>query len=343
MVLKFEKSAVVARAVAPSGELLEQLVEIRINPVSGRTCRIAFARSGEREAATETLPPPPPSAHLRAACPFCRPQVFAQTPRFASDFVAAGRLIREPSILFPNLFPYGTYSAVSLIDDQHFVEIGTASAAAYGNCLLNCRDFLRRVRQHDVRCRYLAITQNHLPSAGGSLVHPHLQVHADGVAPNHLRVLGQRTRHHFKRTGRRLFCDYLAAEQKEGARIIGRCGDWHWLAAFAPEGFYEIWGILPGVTGLNQISKSHWMDLARGIVNAQRFYRHLNRNGYNLGVAVVDHSASALEVRVVVVARSNYASWVRSDMTGYELMLGDMATFTAPEETARMARRFWQS
>ena len=61
MTLKFEKSAVVARALSPSGELLEQPVEIRIHPVSGRTCRIAFARSGEREAATESLPPPPPS------------------------------------------------------------------------------------------------------------------------------------------------------------------------------------------------------------------------------------------------------------------------------------------
>jgi hypothetical protein len=49
-----------------------------------------------------------------------------------------------------------------------------------------------------------------------------------------------------------------------------------------------------------------------------------------------------LELRAVMTVRSNYAQWVRSDHTGFEVMLGDMATFTSPEETARMARHFWQ-
>jgi hypothetical protein len=48
-----------------------------------------------------------------------------------------------------------------------------------------------------------------------------------------------------------------------------------------------------------------------------------------------------LELRVVMIVRSNYAAWVRSDHTGFEVMLGDMATFTAPEETAQIARPFW--
>jgi hypothetical protein len=33
---------------------------------------------------------------------------------------------------------------------------------------------------------------------------------------------------------------------------------------------------------------------------------------------------------------------VRSDHTGFEVMLGDMTTFTAPEETARAAKPFWE-
>jgi UDPglucose--hexose-1-phosphate uridylyltransferase len=48
-------------------------------------------------------------------------------------------------------------------------------------------------------------------------------------------------------------------------------------------------------------------------------------------------------LRVVLTVRANYAPWVRSDMTGYEIMLGDMATFNAPEETAEKARPFWQT
>ena len=33
--------------------------------------------------------------------------------------------------------------------------------------------------------------------------------------------------------------------------------------------------------------------------------------------------------------------WVRSDYTGYEVMLGDMATFVAPEQTAEWSRSFF--
>jgi hypothetical protein len=77
------------------------------------------------------------------------------------------------------------------------------------------------------------------------------------------------------------------------------------------------------------------------VINAQKFYRSLNRNGYNLGLLFVEDGSETLELRVVMVVRSNYAAWARSDRTGFEVMLGDMATFTAPEETARLARPFW--
>jgi hypothetical protein len=34
---------------------------------------------------------------------------------------------------------------------------------------------------------------------------------------------------------------------------------------------------------------------------------------------------------------------VRNDHTGFEVMLGDMTTFTPPEETAAAARRYFVS
>jgi galactose-1-phosphate uridylyltransferase len=123
--------------------------------------------------------------------------------------------------------------------------------------------------------------------------------------------------------------------------MIGSSGPWQWLAAFAPEGFFEIWGILPAVTSLRQTTDHHWRALARGVLNVQKFYRSLGRNGYNLGLLLLEDGSDDIELRVVMTVRSNYAPWVRSDFTGYEVMLGDMATFTAPEQVARMARPFW--
>ena len=238
---------------------------------------------------------------------------------------------------------YGSYSAVSLFDNDHFVEIGKATVSSYTDSFLNSAGHLKKVIQHDPQAVYMAITQNHLPSAGGSLVHPHLQINADCIAGNHHRILMQRAQEYELSCGRYLFSDYLEHEKSEGTRYIGQTGSWEWVAAFAPEGFFEIWGLLPETTSTRNVKAGDWADLARGVINIQHFYRSLHRNGYNLGLLAVESPDSCLELRAVIIVRANYAPWVRSDFTGYEVMLGDMTTFVAPEKTARWARPFFQA
>ena len=339
--LAFESRSVSAQFVDPSGKIAKRRIEIRTHPITGRTCRISFSRIEEKEPGTESLPLPPPDADQSDACPFCRPGVNSQTPRLHPDLSSTGRLTRGDSILFPNLFPYGSYSAVSLFDNAHFVEIGKATVASYANSFINCSQYLARIRQQDPQAVYMAITQNHLPSAGGSLIHPHLQVNADRLPANYQRVLLNRANDFFRHNGNYLFASYLDLEIADGSRRIGTTGAWEWLAAFAPEGFYEVWGILPHKTSFQQVSESDWQDLARGVLNVQRFYRRLCRNGYNLGILAVEMPSSRLELRIVIMVRSNYAPWVRSDHTGFEMMLGDMTTFNAPEQTAEEARAFF--
>ncbi len=337
----FTMETVQARLLEPSGEPAGHTIQIRGNPISGRTSRITFSRVNETEAGVDGLPSPPPDARQTADCPFCRPQVLARTPRLIPQIHPAGRMTRGESLLFPNLFPYGAYSAVSLFGNTHFVEIGTATARSYTDCLVNCADYLKRVNQHDPSARYMAITQNHLPSAGGSMVHPHLQVHADRIGSNHHRFLYGRALAHWQAAQRGLFSDYAAHEISARDRFIGSTGPWEWMAAYAPEGFFEIWAIYPGKTSLLALDESEWRHLAAGMIRVQKFYRSLHRNGYNFGLLAVETPPSALELRAVIVVRSNYAPWTRSDHTGFEVMLGDMATFSAPEETARLARAGW--
>jgi len=277
--LTFERHTVSARFIDPSGQAVQRRIEIRTNPITGRTCRIAFSRIDEKEAGTDTLPAPPPDANNTSGCPFCRPQVTTKTPQLHPDLISQGRLPRGESLLFPNLFPYGSYSAVSLFDNDHFVEIGSASLSAYTNSFLNCRSYLQQVLTHDPQTVYMAITQNHLPSAGGSLLHPHLQINADRVPANHHRTLLKRANQFYSQSGSYLFSSYLAREKTAGLRYIGATGAWEWMAAFAPEGFFEIWGILPRVTTLQQMAESGWKDLARGVLNTQRFYRSICRIG----------------------------------------------------------------
>ena len=339
--LTFKSQSVSAKFIEPDGRLVKRLIEIRTNPITGRTSRIAFSRINEKEAATDSLPQPPPDAYDNSQCPFCQPALASKTPKLQPALADSERLSQGESLLFPNLFPYGSYSAVSLFDNEHFVEIGTATRRSYADSFLNCCHYLAKVISHDPQAVYMAITQNHLPSAGGSLVHPHLQINADRIPSNYQRFLLQRTNEFYRQKDDYLFSRYLSHEKAEGSRYIGATGSWHWISAFAPEGFFEIWGILPGSTSLQQAEVADWQDLAQGIMNIQRFYRSLHRNGYNLGLVAIETPASRLELRIIIVVRSNYAPWVRSDYTGFEVMLGDMATFVAPEQTAEWARPFF--
>ena len=341
--LRFESTTVQARLRTPQDREVDLPIEIRTNPVTGRTCRIALSRSREREPGTESLPQPPPDAFETQRCPFCPPQLQTLTPKLRSDLFARDRLTLESSTLFPNLYPYGAFSAVSLFDETHFVEIGQASLQSYTASLKNCLVYLTQVHNADPGIRHMAITQNHLPSAGGSLVHPHLQVNADEIPSNHQRTLIQRAGSWHEGRGSLLFSEFLDLEKSHGSRFIGKTGSWEWLAAFAPEGFFEIWGLLPGETSLFEPEPGVWEDLARGILNVQRFYRSLNRNGYNLGLLSFEDPSSCLELRTVIMARSNYAPWVRNDHTGFEVMLGDMTTFSLPEDTAVAARPYFTS
>ncbi len=339
--LTFTQEMFHSRIVLPNGEPADRPIEIRVHPITGRTCRITYSRGEEHEPGAEFLPAPPPFADDLDQCPFCAPRKSTATPQFPVDVYSEKRMTRGTSTLFPNLFPYGRYSAVSLFDNEHFVEIGSAARQSYVDSFLNCRDYLLHVLAHDPAAVFMAITQNHLPSAGGSLLHPHLQVQADRVPANFQRFLRLHAAEYHQKYRTRLYADYLQYEQQDGRRMIDASGPWQWLAAFAPEGFFEIWGILPGICSLRQMTEEHWQTLAGGVLNTQKFYRSLGRNGYNFGMLFLEDGSDDLEIRVVLTVRSNYAPWVRSDFTGFEVMLGDMATFSAPETTAERARCFW--
>ena len=213
--LRFESHSIAASIRDADGRTIKRLIEVRTHPVTGRRSRITFSRGLEREPGTRTLPPPRMPMTV-PPCPFCPERIETHTPQLAAQIHPQGRMRCGESILFPNLYPYGAYSAVSIFDRHHFVEIGTAAQAAYADSLINCTAYLKKVADRDPEAVFMAITQNHLPAAGGSLVHPHLQVHADSEPSNHHHFLRHKTNDYFQRNGSLLFSDYLEAERSDG-------------------------------------------------------------------------------------------------------------------------------
>ncbi|MFW2364958.1 MAG: galactose-1-phosphate uridylyltransferase [Desulforhopalus sp.] len=322
---------------------MHRVQQVRTDPVTLKQCRITPSRELENERGTEKLYQPPEMDLNESRCPFCPGNLDRMTPCLKKDVCKEQRLKNNESILFPNLFPYTEWSAVSLFDSTHHVEIGTASQGSYGDCFINCSDYLTRVQRIDPDAIFMSITQNHLPGAGGSLVHPHLQVHATRQISNNHRTLKQRSQEYNTSSNGCILSDLLLAERKNGDRYIGQTGTWEWIAAFAPSGFHEIWGIAASESSLLIPEKEEvWQDHAEGVLNTQRFYKSLNRNAYNLSLLSIEDERNIPCLRVALTARSSYAPWVRNDFTGYEIASGEMATFTFPETVASMAQPFWR-
>ena len=341
--IEFLKQEFSANFSNGAGKPLTRIQQVRTDPVTQKQCRITPSRALENERGTEKLYQPPEMDLNESNCPFCKENLDSMTPCLNEQISKSRRLKNKKSILFPNLFPYTEWSAVSLFDNTHHVEIGTASTESYRDSFINCSDYLTRVQRADPGAMFMSITQNHLPGAGGSLVHPHLQVHAaKQISPNHA-LLKKRAREHAIKYGTCILSDLLLAEKERGERYIGTTGAWEWTAAYAPSGFYEIWGIATSEHSLLIPEKERiWQDLAQGVLNTQKFYKSLNRNAYNLNLLAVEDKTDIPCLKISLTARSSYAPWVRSDFTGFELASGEMATFTLPESVATMAAEFWE-
>jgi hypothetical protein len=59
---------------------------------------------------------------LRARCPFCPHSREQVTPKFLPDLIPEGRLGRGEALVIPNIAPYDSISAVTVVTRQHFVQ-----------------------------------------------------------------------------------------------------------------------------------------------------------------------------------------------------------------------------
>ena len=264
--LEFKQESFHSRIVLPTASLpVDRPIEIRTDPITGRTCRITFSRGEEREPGAETLPAPPPFASDR------RSALFASADRDPHPAVS-GRLCPEGRMLrgtrpLSNLFPYGRYSAVSL-STTATSWTSARLPSPYTDSFLNCRDYLRRVLAHDPAAVFMAITQNHLPSAGGSLLHPHLQVQADRTPANYQRFL--RPAPAVSTAIRHRACSAITWPWKaDGRRCIGATGPWQWLAAFAPRASLKSGGSCRGSPPAPNYGRSLAGPGARGAQRSQ--------------------------------------------------------------------------
>ncbi|MDD1687781.1 galactose-1-phosphate uridylyltransferase [Methanoregula sp.] len=295
------------------------LVQYREERFTGFRCRISPDRSKRH-----VLQPMTPPQEI-GDCPFCPDRVFSVTPSFPDG----RRIIHGESITFPNMFPFGQGHVVTVITREH--RVNTFSRQQIADALAGQVEALQ---QYD---GYPSINMNFLPSAGASLIHPHMQ----GLSETRPSLVMERylqAGQQFQQcSGGSNYWEAVREEEKVSGRYL--FGDEIlWSAHAVPCGEREVRGILP-VGSLNETGP--YIDLlAHGILEVLAFYRNLGTYAFNMSIFFdKPDENSGFHAFCSLISRINPNSSSMSDSAFMERLHLEPVIMTLPEEMGLLYKR----
>jgi UDPglucose--hexose-1-phosphate uridylyltransferase len=315
----------------------ERPTEIRVDPLSGRSSRIIYF--------PVTLPAPPDQSQLaevtKQFCPFCRPAVFERTPRFPEDIVPEGRLTRGTTVVFPNAFPYDAHSAVAVITEGHYVKMEDFDVSELEDGILAGREYLGRINARFPECAYLSINMNYMPTAGGSILHPHIQLVAGDIPTNYQREHVRFCTEYKKAHGSPYFTDLIEEERERRERFIFEDNGIAWLCSFAPMGITEFMAVFRDGAPITETNESVVADFARGLAVVLRYLASINFASFNLSLYSAPTDGRAFPTHARIVPRTLLPPVGASDVNYFEMLHHEVLTILRPEESARGALPFF--
>lgn len=91
---------------------------------------------------------------------------------------------------------------------------------------------------------YVMAIYNHGQAAGASIEHPHAQLFASSIVPNHILKEKHGSERYYEINGRCVFCEMIDHERREQVRFLGENDDYVMFTFFAARFPFEIW-VLP--------------------------------------------------------------------------------------------------
>jgi UDPglucose--hexose-1-phosphate uridylyltransferase len=238
--------------------------ELRRDPITGRYVIVAPERLLSRAAFDR---PVPVAAIGGDMCPFCEGQegvagreLLAWRP---PDSPPDGRgwqvrvvVNREPALRVENrlgepadpLFQtFGGIGAHEVIIESpdHGATFATMSAEQVQRVLWAWRERMRDLRR-DTRLKSFLIVKNVGERAGATLDHPHSQLLAMPLVPQHLEDEINGARAYHAASSRCVFCEVVEQELRSGERVIASDADTVAFAPFASRVPFESWVMLRG-------------------------------------------------------------------------------------------------
>jgi galactose-1-phosphate uridylyltransferase len=287
------------------------LLQVREELLTGHRCKISPGRL-HRGIDTPYQP-----AGIPGNCPFCREQIFSVTPLFPDG----NRICRGESVTFPNLFPFGEWHTVTVITRRH--QVGIFSRKEIVDALSGQAESLMKAPG------YKSINWNHLPSAGASITHPHLQGLADRRAPVVAERYIEGGLMYREKEGRNYWEDLRSCESSSSRYLFGN--ELLWYAQPVPLGEREVRCILPIVT--IEEFPSCIETFAEGLLTIIGMYRNLGTHAFNMALFFgKSGEKNGFSAFCSIISRINPNTSSMSDTAFMERLHLEPVILTLPED-----------
>ena len=311
-------------------------IAVRFDRFTGRVSRILPFRM--------KLPEPShPMALIEAAkkaCPFCPERIESDTPMFPEEIVKGGRLRHGASVVIPNAFPYCSFCGVTIFAPDHYIPMDKLTPAVLADPVEASLRWFDRLYAYDAAITYYSINWNYLPTAGGSLFHPHFQVVADPSPTNfHGRLI--RSAAAYRSThGTCYWEDLVEYEEKQGVRNLFHLGNLVFLVSFSPGGIFgEVLVLFREKTALGDLSDTDWADFIEGLTRVLRCFFRLNLDCLNMTLLLSRHGDPDTWVQARIMPRVLIPPWGTSDVNYFEKGHEEKVVVFPPETLAEEIRK----
>lgn len=314
--------------------------EVRHDPLTGRTARIChFMELKWQLPDFEKL-----VAGTESWCPFCPDKVLAVTPSFPPEILPEGRLTEGDMVLFPNLAPYDALSAVATLGGRHFTPMTAFTPEHIARALGLALTFFRRVHAlgHPESIYHL-VNWNHMPPAGSSLIHSHIQVFASSHAPNLMRQELDAALAYHNAHGANYWDDLAKTEKERGERFLGRIGRTDWMQSYAPMGVAgDVLAVVEGCRTTLELSDADLLDLGHGLTRAMAAYNEMGIYSFNMNLFTGKAGDDHARVHLLFSPRTFFNQALgAADVGALRNLYNETICMAFPEEIAASVRAFF--
>lgn len=314
----------------------ERKSEVRYDPLTKQSTRILDFPVKEMERVDLN----PLIEKSKAVCPFCPELIELVTPKFSTGRASKERYIIGEALCFPNAFPYDENGAVTVMSRSHYLALADFNAGIIGNAVGCCLEYLGDIIEAQPEAVYQSINWNYMPLAGGSIVHPHLQVAASTTATNYYTTMLAMLAQYRAKHGTDFWHDLAAQEEQLGERFIARMGHMTWLVAFAPLGVFDIIGIMDTVYRPSQVREGVMNDFVAGVLKVLGYIDSLNMYSLNMSLYFMPGN-ELFTPHVRICPRVSIPPFGTSQINYMRMLHNEPMTTIKPEDVCQGMKTLW--